>query len=178
MMSRASAWSRWIPSASGPGNTLRDAWDRLRDRPFGVWLFNRAIAWSIPYTGGLGSRIVELRPGYSRIELVERRAVRNHLRSIHAVAMANLIELAGNAALQYSLPDDARFIVSRLCVEYSKKARGTITAVCECPIPESSERREYEIPIVVTDAAGDVVCRGTLTSLVGPKKRRDGGAAS
>jgi len=41
---------------------------------------------------------------------------------------------AGNVALAYSLPDDGRFIVSGLEIEYVKKARGTITAIGESPV--------------------------------------------
>ncbi len=82
----------------------------------------------------------------------------------------NLAELAGNIALAYSLPDDARFIVAGISIEYVKKARGKITARCDCPVPETSERREYPVPVTMEDASGEVVARATLRSLVGPKK--------
>ena len=69
--------------------------------------------------------------------MADRRAVRNHLDCVHAIALANLAELAGNVALAYSLPDDARFIVSGMEIEYLKKARGMITAIGESPVPRS-----------------------------------------
>ena len=68
-----------------------------------------------------------LRAGYAEVVMQDKRAVRNHLDCVHAIALANLAELAGNVALAYSLPDDARFIVSGIEIEYVKKARGTIT---------------------------------------------------
>jgi hypothetical protein len=52
-----------------------------------------------------------------------------------------------------------------------KKARGRITGRCECPVPETNERKEYQVPVTLHDAAGDVVVRATLRTLVGPKKR-------
>ena len=67
--------------------------------------------------------------------------MRNHLDCVHAIALANLAELAGNVALVYSLPDDARFIVSGMEIEYLKKARGTITAIGEPPVPRTSAAR-------------------------------------
>ena len=118
----------------------------------------------------------KLRTGYAEVQLADRRAVRNHLDCVHAIALANLAELAGNIALFYSLPDDARFIVSGLEIEYIKKARGTITATSEAPVPRSSARAPYDVPVTLRDASGEEVARATLHSLVGPKpgvERRD-----
>jgi uncharacterized protein (TIGR00369 family) len=168
-MSMAATISRLIPSLDDPRNVIRELYDRIAGLPGGKGLFSRAVGRMAPYTGTIDARVVELREGFARVELDDRRKVRNHLRSVHAVALVNLAELTGNLALSYSLPGDARFIVSGLSIDYIKKARGTITATSECPVPSSSERREYEVPVVMTDAGGDVVARATLRSLVGPK---------
>jgi acyl-coenzyme A thioesterase PaaI-like protein len=169
-MNATAPLARWLPSLERPGNFLRDAWDRLSGLPGGKVLFSRLVGVVAPYSGSIGARVEELRPGYGRVVLRDRRAVRNHLRSVHAVALANLAELTGNAAFAYSLPDDARFIVAGLSIEYLKKARGTITGESECPVPTASERHEFEVPVVLRDGAGDVVARATLRSLVGPKR--------
>jgi hypothetical protein len=68
------------------------------------------------------------------------------------------------------LPDDARFIVAGLSIEYLKKARGTIRAVVDAPIPETSARCEYDVPVRMLDRSGTEVARATLKTLVGPKK--------
>jgi uncharacterized protein (TIGR00369 family) len=153
----------------GSGNPIRAAWDRLHKVPGGRRLFSALIGRIAPYTGTIGAVIEKLEVGYSRVTLADRRAVRNHLRSIHAVALANLAELTGNVALAYSLPDDARFIVAAMEIEYLKKARGKLTAECDCPVPADAERREYAVPVSIRDAGGDEVARATLRSLVGPK---------
>jgi acyl-coenzyme A thioesterase PaaI-like protein len=101
--------------------------------------------------------------------MADRRAIRNHLDCVHAIALANLAELAGNVALAYSLPDDARFIVSGMTIEYSKKARGTITASGESPVPRGASRAQLDVLVTLRDAGGDEVARATLRSLVGPK---------
>jgi uncharacterized protein (TIGR00369 family) len=150
-------------------NLIRDAWNVLESLPMGKRLFSRLVGRAAPYTSTIGASVVALRPGFAQVEMVDRKSVRNHLSSVHAVALVNLAELTGNVALAYSLPDDARFIVAGLSIEYVKKARGTLTAVSECPIPRSSERREYEVPVSIRDAEGDEVARAVLRSLVGPK---------
>ncbi|KAB2907722.1 MAG: DUF4442 domain-containing protein [Kofleriaceae bacterium] len=159
-------------SLDGDRNVVRDAWNLLAGLPGGKLLFSRMIGRMAPYTGSIGARVTAVRPGFAQVELDDRKAVRNHLDCVHAIALCNLAELAGNVGIAYSLPDDARFIVAGLSIEYLKKARGTITATSESPIPATSARAEYAVPVVMTDASGDVVARATLRTLIGPKAAR------
>ena len=151
-------------------NIVRALWDRLASVPGGSWIFSKAIGTFIRYTGTVRAHVVELRAGHARVEMADRPAVRNHLQSVHAVALANLAELTGNIALSYSMPDDARFIVTGLAMRYHKKARGTITGVCESPVPPTSERAEYEFEVLLKDADGVIVATASLATLVGPNK--------
>ena len=156
-------------SGAGGRNVIRDAWDLLSGVPGGRILFSRLVGRMAPYTGSIGATVLELRVGHARVELHDRRAVRNHLDCVHAIALANLAELAGNIALAYSLPDDARFIVSGMEISYTKKARGTITATGEPPMPVGAERAELDVPVVLRDASGEQVAHAILHSVVGPK---------
>lgn len=158
-------------AATSRRNALRELWDHLHRVPGGKRLFSKIIGDMAPYTGTIRGRVELLERGRSEVSMRDRPELRNHLRSVHAVALVNLAELAGNAALAYSMPDDARFIVAGITIEYVKKARGTIRAYCECPVPETSERREYQVPVTLRDESGSEVARATLRTLVGPKKR-------
>jgi uncharacterized protein (TIGR00369 family) len=151
-------------------NVVRAAWDRLEKIPGGRHVFSRLIGRLAPYTGTLGAVVRELGDGYARVTLHDRKAVRNHLSCVHAVALANLVELTGNLALAYSLPDDARFIVAGMNLDYVKKARGTITGECHIPPIQSSMRNEYDVPVTLKDPSGAVVVNGMLKTLVGPKR--------
>ncbi len=156
----------------GDTNLLRMAWDRLSPLPGGNRVFSRLVGRMAPYTGTIRARVVQLEPGHSRVRMNDRPALRNHLRSVHAVALANLAELTGNVALAYSMPDDARFIVAGMSFDYVKKARGTIEGRCDCPVPTDSRRTEYEVPVTLHDPTGEVVVKATLRTLVGPKPPR------
>ena len=109
-----------------PGAQLQTLWMRLSPFPGGRWIFSKILGWKIPYTGGLGATIVTLEPGHVKVQLRERRSVRNHLQSIHAIALANLGELTTGLALVGALPESIRGILVGLNVSYTKKARGTI----------------------------------------------------
>jgi len=149
-------------------NPIRPLWDRLAPLPGGKRLFSTLLGRMAPYTGTIRPSILELRPGYARVEMRDRRRVRNHLRSVHAIALMNLAEVSSGLALTYALPDDARAILTGLSIEYLKKARGTLTAEARLEPPDTNEKREYEFESVIRDVDGDVVARATARWLVGP----------
>lgn len=161
-----------LPDLNDPStNLVREAWDRLAGLPGGKWAFSKAIGRIAPYSGTVGATVDELRPGFASVLLEDRPGVRNHLDCVHAIALVNLAEIAGNLALSYALAPDARFIVAGLSIDYVKKARGTIRAVGTCPEQLTSERREYLVPVVLTNREGEVVAKSELRTLVGPKHR-------
>jgi uncharacterized protein (TIGR00369 family) len=149
-------------------NVIREAWDRLHALPGGKRVFSRLLGMAAPYSGSIGASVEEVRPGHARVSLADRRAVRQHLGSVHAVALVNLAELCGNLAVAYSLPDGVRFIVAGLSIDYLKKARGTITATTDVEVPGGTERREIEVPVVLRDPGGTEVARARLRTLLGP----------
>ena len=164
--------SRLVPRLDAAGKFIRDAWSKLEGVPGGKALFSRLVGLAAPYTGSIGAQAVEVRRGFAKFEMRDRRAVRNHLSCVHAVALVNLAEVTGNTAIAFSQPDDARFIVSGLSIEYLKKARGTITATSHCPIPETSAKQEYEVPVELHNQAGELVARAVLRTLIGPQKQK------
>jgi acyl-coenzyme A thioesterase PaaI-like protein len=150
---------------------LRAGWARFKNLPGGPWLFSRLFAFAIPYAGSVRPRILELSPGHARIAMADRRGVRNHLASIHAVALANLAEMTTGLALGFALPEGMRTILTRLEIEFLKKARGSITATCDAPVVTEIVQKEFLVESVLTNEAGDVVARGRAVWLAGPVPR-------
>lgn len=151
-------------------NIVRSGWDNLADLPLGKRTFSFLVGRTAPYTGNIKAKIVELEQGYAKVLLKDRSSIRNHIKSIHAVALANLAELTGNIALSYSLPENSRFIVAKMDIDYIKKAKGDIYATSHCPIPETNERQEYLVPVEIFNADHELLCKARLVTLVGPKK--------
>jgi uncharacterized protein (TIGR00369 family) len=140
----------------------------LAPLPLGKWVFSRIVGFLAPYTGTMGALVEQLEPGYARVRLRDRRRVRNHLRSVHAIALANLAELASGLALVAALPDDARGIPVSLRIDYLKKARGTLLAEGRTAPPDAAGAGEHLAEAVVRDESGDVVARASVTWKIGP----------
>ena len=123
----------------------------------------------MPYTGTIGARVETLEPGHAVVLLRERRRVRNHFRSIHAVALTNLGELVTGLAMTSALPAGARGIPIHLSIDFAKKARDEIRGECKCEPVVVDEPREHEVRTDLVDASGDVVARFTARWMVGPR---------
>jgi uncharacterized protein (TIGR00369 family) len=156
--------------SASPGARLLSLWRTISPFPGGRWLFSIIIGQMVPYTNTIGARIVELRPGYAQARMRDRRRVRNHLQSIHAVALVNLAEVTGGLAMLTGVPPTLRAIVVGLSIEYLKKARGTLTAESTVDLPPITESREIQVVATVRDEANDVVARTTVRWLVGPAR--------
>lgn len=138
-------------------------WSRLGGTAPGRWLFAQLIRFAVPYSGSIGARVTSLEPGRATVTLRDRRAVRNHLGSIHAVTLANLAELSSGLAMLAALEPGVRGIVTELTIKYHKKARGRLTATGTAAPPTVVEPTEALAHAEIRDASGDVVAEATVS---------------
>lgn len=163
-------------SASTEGSTHPEAvgvkllriWNRCERLPMGKKVFSLILGTTIPYTGSIKARVEHLEPGHAVVVLPDRRRVRNHLNSVHAIALANIAELSTGLSLISGLPSGANAILVGLNVNYEKKARGELRAECKCSVPDGRIRHEVAIDTEIRNLSGDIVTRATATWLVGP----------
>jgi acyl-coenzyme A thioesterase PaaI-like protein len=150
-----------------PGERLLRLWRTCQGLPFGPAIFGFLFGRSVPYSGSIGATVLELEPGHAKVALRDRRAVRNHLGSIHAVALTNLGELASGLAMTTALPAGVRGIVLRIETVYLKKARGTLICDCRVEVPEVSGDLNHEVFAEIRDGGGDIVASVRVTWRLG-----------
>ena len=146
---------------------LLKTWRRLEPLPGGKWLFARMVGRAVPYTGSIRARIETLEPGHALVSLRDHRAVRNHLDSIHAIALANLGEVATGLAM-LTAATSTRGILVGMQIEYRKKARGRLMAECTASPPEVTEPVDIQVSAPIVDMTGDIVAVVTATWRLAP----------
>lgn len=152
-------------------NSALAHWNRLASKPLGKWLFSRLICWKAPYFATISPRFEELGPGRARVSMRKRRAVTNHIGTVHAIAMCNLAELAAGTMTEVSIPPTMRWLPKGMTVEYVKKAQGDIEATATVGAIAEGPGRNVPVAVEMKDGAGEVVCRATITMWVAPRKR-------
>ncbi len=111
------------------GKTL-NIFNRMKNLPGGKRLFSRILTFRVPYFSTIYPRVQELRTGFCRVEIQDRRSIHNHLKSVNAGALCTLSELTGGLAIEASLPHNLRWIPKDMTVKYVKKAQGLLVSTC------------------------------------------------
>lgn len=142
-------------------------WHRLSKFGWlGRWFFSRLIGRMAPYSGSIGATVKTLEMGKATVLMRDRRRLGNPFGSLHAIAIANLGELASGLAFLTMIPPGKRGIVTMFRIEYFKKARGNILAVSNTVFPDKDG--PFEVEAVLSDEKNERVARTVATWKVGP----------
>jgi acyl-coenzyme A thioesterase PaaI-like protein len=163
------SWKQLRALTGSPSSSLRSLWSVLRNVPGGGRLMGTLVGRMARYTGTVRPEVLALETGYAKVRIDDTKAVRNHLNSVHAVALMNLGEAVTGLAVLFALPEGARGIVTHLGMDYLKKARGRITAEARCEVPALSERTTCQFTADLRDESGEVVARVQATWLISVK---------
>lgn len=114
----------------------------------------------VPFVGTSGLRYEELTPERVVVSIRNRRPVQNHIKGVHAAAMALLAETATGFAVGMNLPDDKLPLIKSLKVEYLKRTKGDMRAVAtltpeQVELIRSTPKGEVLVPVMVTDESGE-----------------------
>jgi acyl-coenzyme A thioesterase PaaI-like protein len=148
-------------------------WRRLGDRPIGRWLFTRLVCLKAPYFGSISPLLLRLEPGLCEARLRDCRKVRNHIGTVHAIALCNLAELCAGLVTDVSIPRDMRWIPQDMHVRYLRKASGTITATARPSSGLGSAAEPYAatIKVVLHDESGQLVASADIHMWLSPRPR-------
>jgi acyl-coenzyme A thioesterase PaaI-like protein len=159
--------TRTDTTAAGP--TLR-GWIRVHRSTIGRWLFARTVARRAPYFGTIKPKFLDLQPKLCRVWMKKRRAVENHIGTVHALAMGNLCELAAGMCTEVTIPVGMRWIPRGMTIEYLAKAETDVTATARLEKTEWTQAENVGVPVSVHDAHGKEVVRAVISMYVSPKK--------
>ncbi|HEX5658632.1 MAG TPA: hotdog fold domain-containing protein [Polyangiales bacterium] len=136
----------------------------------GKRVFSQLVAFQAPYFGSIAPVFERLEPGFVEVSMRNRRAVHNHLGTVHAIAMCNLCEAAAGILIEASLPKSLRWIPRGMTTRYLKKAETDLVARSSMEIPARDFVGDVTLPVQVFDARGQVVMEADITMYVSLQK--------
>jgi uncharacterized protein (TIGR00369 family) len=137
--------------------------NKMSQLPLGKALFSKMVCRVAPYFSSISPLIEELETKRCVVTMKKTRKVTNHLKTVHAIAMCNMAELAGGMMTDASIPSGARWIPSGMSVEYLKKAKTDLTATADGSQVDWTREGTVQVPVSITDTTGEEVFRAQIT---------------
>jgi acyl-coenzyme A thioesterase PaaI-like protein len=125
--------------------------------------FSKAVANFAPYFATIDPTFKELRPGYAEVVFENRRAVHNHIGTVHAIALCNAAELAAGTMTTVSIPDGRQWIPVGMTVQYLAKARTDMRVVADGASVDWQATGNVEVPVEAFDTEGKKVFTARIT---------------
>lgn len=145
-------------------NKVLGAWRRCAALPFGgTWIFSRLFAIKTPYAASIKARFVSVEPNRVSLTIPNRRAVRNHLGTVHATALCTGLETAAGTLAEATIPAGKRWIPRGMEVNYPARAEGDITCIAVTRADMwSSGEPDVRVTVFGLRADGGVVIEGSV----------------
>lgn len=167
------------PTVVARPNQLSRTLARLQGLPAAlrVPLMSFLLGNVVPFVGTARLRFDEVSSRRVVVRIRNRRKVQNHIKGVHAAAMALLAETATGFCVGMNLPDDKLPLIKSLKVDYLKRAQGDMTAVAELR-PEqvhlitTQDKGEVTVPVTITDESGGAPIQCEMVWAWVPKAQR------
>lgn len=138
------------------------------------WRLNFLLPWAIPFNSPHGFKVHPLPTGGISVRIPYWRANRNHIKGIHACAIATASEMCSGLSVMEKLdPEQYRIIMRTLHVEYHYQAKQPAIARCVPSAEEIAERVvdplasrdsvDYTSTVEVHDQSGHHLATATVT---------------
>lgn len=146
-----------------------DMYRRITALPQGDWIFSKLFGRKAPYFRTIKMRVRSVEPHHAELVLPKRKAVHNHIGTVHAIAVCNGLEAAMGLLAEATVPDGFRWLPKGMDVKYL--AKSTTDLVCTATTTADDWAQAPDVPVTVraTRADGTVVVEGTIHLWVTPK---------
>ncbi|ENX39561.1 DUF4442 domain-containing protein [Acinetobacter courvalinii] len=123
-------------------------------------LWSKAFGRVVPMVGTANIRYLEVDKDHVTVRIENQRNMQNHIKGVHAAAMALLAETATGFLTGLHVPDDRILLIKSLHVDYLKVAQGGLTATASLSADlqkfiAENEKGELLIPVTVIDDSGN-----------------------
>ena len=140
--------------------------------PLGKRAFSLLFASKAPYFRTVRPRVRDVRPHHAELTIRKRRAVQNHIGTLHAIAVCNGLEAAMGLLAEATTPKDRRWIPKGMQVAYLAKSTTDLLCVAETDPDDWAEVGDVGVRVRAVRTDGVVVVEGVITIYVSEKSAR------
>ena len=139
-------------------------------------LWSKAFGRIVPMVGTANIRYLEVDQNHVVVRLENQRNMQNHIKGLHAAAMALLAETATGFLTGLHVPDQRILLIKSLHVDYLKVVQGGLTATARLSAEQqqliaTQDKGELLIPVTVIDDAGNEPIQCQMVWAWLPKRR-------
>jgi acyl-coenzyme A thioesterase PaaI-like protein len=148
-----------------------DLYTRLSKRPLGPEVFSLLYAIKAPYFWSVRPQVRSMAQHHAEVVVPLRRAVRNHIGTLHAIAAVNGLEAAMGLLAEATCPDGKRWIPVGMTVRYPAKSTTDLLCVAET---DEADWELGDVPVRVKAVRRDgvVAVEGVITIRVSVRPSR------
>jgi len=162
-----------------PGNALQKLLRKFDGLPSGIRrrLVSFLLGQAVPMVGAARLHFELVSPQRVVVTLQNRRRVQNHIKGIHAGAMALLAETATGFCVGMNLPDNKLPLIKTMHIDYKRRAQGDMRAEAHLSAAQiqhirSEDKGEVTVPVVITDSSGQSPIEAQMTWAWVPKTQK------
>ncbi len=144
--------------------------EKIKKWPCGLWIFSKIICFKAPYFSTIKPVFTKLEIGYGEAQIKKKRAVQNHIGTVHAIAMANLCEFVAGTTIEISLPSSHRWIPKSMQINYLAKANTDLIAKTTLKTDSWPDAGPVVMHVDVVDKSNAVVVTADIEMYVSKKK--------
>ncbi len=124
-----------------------------------TFVLSKAFGTFVPMVGTAGIRYEHVAQDKVVVSIKNHRGMQNHIKGVHAAAMALLAETATGFVAVLNIPDNRIPLIKSLHVDYKKVAKGDLTATATLTDEQrkyiaDNEKGELLVPVTVIDESG------------------------
>ena len=147
-----------------------DLYRSMSARPFGARIFSAMFARKAPYFRTVRPQVREVRPHHAELSIRKRKAVQNHIGTVHAIAVCNGLEAAMGLLAEATTPPGRRWIPKGMEVAYLAKSTTDLVCVAQTDPQDWTDVGDVPVRVRAVRTDGTVVVAGVITIYVSEKK--------
>lgn len=145
---------------------------RAAARPLGKRVFSLFFAQKAPYFWTIRPQVREVRPHHAELTIRKRRAVQNHIGTVHAIAVCNGLEAAMGLLAEATTPPGRRWIPKGMQVSYLAKSTTDLLCVADTDPEDWAGVGDVPVRVRAVRTDGTVVVEGVITIYVSDRPAR------